>query len=937
MRLADGQGVVIIGIACGFVTIAQAQTMTPESFRQLEELYHAVCDLPATERRLLLETADPHLRDEVEAMLAADGKVLDHPAWEGAATLLAPATVAPGSQLGPYKIEQQIGQGGMGLVFRALDTRLGRHVAIKTSREEFSERFNREARAIASLNHPHICSLYDAGPNYLVMELLEGEPLDTRIKKGPLPIGETMRYGAQIASALAAAHAKGIIHRDLKPANIMLTKSGVKVLDFGLAKSHGDDTLTAANMVIGTPAYMPPEQRAGQATDARTDIYALGLLLYEMATGKRLPWDALPSFDSLTPPRFAHIVAGCLATEPSERWQSASDISKQLEWTAREPDPARVEPRPKRSILWVLAGAIGLTAVIGGLYALRQQHPAQEPVSFTLQAPLDLNMRQEIAVVSPDGRAIAFSGSDSSGQNFLWVRTLESITFRKLAGTEEASSPFWSPDGRFLAFFTGAKLKKVSLDGAPPQTICNSTTGLGGTWSPFGDIVFNPINRAPLMRVSSAGGTPQQLTTLDASRLENSHRWPSFLPDGRHFLFTARASLQENTAIYVGSLDSKGTKRILAAQSNGVYSPPGYLLFVRDGNLMAQFLDLNKLELSGEALPVTAGVSHAAASANGFFSVSADGGTLVYVQGNLPLERLTWFDREGNAEPFGPDGQYLMQRISPDGKRVVYTSTDSATGNRDVWLMDLSTNVPTRLTTHPANDGWPSWSADGQWIAFASDRMPRSSLYRMRADGSGDPELLLFPEGAGGVFDSDWSPDGRFLVYQLENKKNLSEDLWLLPLTGDRKPRPLLATDFDERSPAISPDGKWLAYSSTESGAREIYLRSMSLPVKVRVSINGGTLPFWRGDGKELFYAAAGSIHAAGIQWDQTPKVALPTVLFRGCNSRRPDPTLTSSYHITRDGKRFLFSCLPDGAGRRSLTVAIGWAQTLKRSGVRLP
>ena len=393
----------------------------------------------------------------------------------------------------------------MGQVFRALDTRLGRHVAIKTSREEFGERFNLEARAIASLNHPNICSLYDAGPNYLVMELLEGEPLDARIKKGPLPIGETMRFGAQIASALAAAHAKGIIHRDIKPGNIMLTKSGAKVLDFGLAKSRGDDTLTAANMVIGTPAFMPPERRAGQATDARTDIYALGLLLYEMALGKRLPWDALPAFDSLTPPKLAHIVSGCLATDPVERWQSAGDIGKQLEWTAKEPDPARVEPKRKHSILWVLAGAIGLTAVIGGFYALLQQRPNQEPVSFTLQAPLDLNMRQEAAVVSPDGRAIAFSGSDSSGKHFLWVRTMESLELRKLAGTEEAAKPFWSPDGKFLAFFTAAK--KVSLDGAPPQTICNSTTGLGGTWSPSGDIVFSPINRAPLMRMPCQGAT----------------------------------------------------------------------------------------------------------------------------------------------------------------------------------------------------------------------------------------------------------------------------------------------------------------------------------------------------------------------------------------------------------------------------------------------
>jgi Tol biopolymer transport system component len=848
---------------------------------------------------------------------------------------------AAGDRLGPYEILAPIGAGGMGEVYRARDPRLNRDVAVKIAHEKFGARFEREARAIAALNHPNICTLYDVGPNYLVMEMVEGETLSARLRKGSLPTELALRYGGEIAGALAAAHAQGVIHRDLKPGNIMLTKTGVKVLDFGLAKiaQAGDtppseaETVTASRVVMGTPAYMAPEQREGKACDERTDIYALGLVLREMASGRRSEKDQTPAINGL-PEKLAHVVERCLEIDPADRWQAASDVRKELEWAAKSAasPSAAISFLPKRRgvIAWAVGGLV-LAAAIAGFLWFRPTTSRRDPVKFTFTPPPDVNMNREIAMVSPDGRRVAFTARDSSGQSAVWVRSLDEQQARRLEGTEQAYNLFWSPDGQFIAFFTSNKLKKIALSGGPPQTICSTTPGLGGAWSPSGDIVFNPTNRAPLMRVPAAGGVARQLTTLDGARQENSHRWPGFLPDGRHFLFTARSSLKENTAIYVGSLDSNETKRILTEQSNAFYAPPGYLVFSREGTLMAQRFDLRKLELTGEAVPIASGTDQETSSANGFFSVSADGSTLAYVDTGRPVDQLTWFNRTGaKEEPFGPLGRYLQPRISPDGRRLAFASIDSESGNRDIWMMDLTTNARTRFTSNPANDWDPVWSPDGNQIAFASDRMPRSSLYRKAADGSSDEELLLFPQGKGGAFVTDWSPDGLLLSYNLDNPDRRGSDLWFLPISGDRKPQPFLDTEFSQSDARFSPDGKWVAYDSNESGTVEVYVRAVGRPAKVRVSTDIGANPVWRRDGRELFYESRGvTILAADVQSGESIRVSTPKVLFRAC-SAEGSSLVFPDYDVTRDGQRFIFSCFAQGANRRALTVGVGWMQMVK-------
>ncbi len=819
----------------------------------------------------------------------------------------------------------------MGQVYRGLDTRLDRAVAIKIALQQFDDRFSREARAISSLNHPRVCTLYDIGPNYLVMELCDGETLAARLKHGKLTLEDTLRYGAQIADGLAAAHQKGIVHRDLKPANIMLTKAGVKVLDFGIAKATGDETLTAANMAVGTPAYMAPEQAAGKPVDHRADIYALGLVLIEMSTGHRLARGATPALDGL-PPHFAQILEFCLKRDPADRWQAAGDLAKALSF-ATQTRPAALPPSQAPLATWRTAAIIAtLAAAVAAFFALRPNPPRRQPLILSFTPPPDIQMNREIAAISPDGRTVAFTARDASGQTFLWVRALDSAEARRLEATEDASAPFWSPDGRYIAFYTTNRLKKAPLAGGPVQIICISTRGLGGTWNSSGDIVFNPENRASLMRVSASGGAATPLTSLDASRQENSHRWPSFLPDGRHFFFTARSSLKENTAIYLGSLDSRETKRILTEQSNAAYSPPGLLLFSRDRTLLAQPFDLDKLQVSGEAVPVAASIDHETASTEGFFSVSADGFTIAFAALDNPVNQLTWIERSGNATPVGPKGSYSQPQLSPSGKRVVYTSTDPDSGNRDIWLIDLETSTRTRLTSDPANDWQSAWSPDGASIAFVSDRKPRSSLYRKRVDSAGEDELLFDPAttgDTGGAHRPAWSPDGLLLAFVMARSERRGFDIFLLPFSGDRKPVRLLASDSGLSSPRFSPDSKWIAYESNESGANEVYLRPLNRSQKFQISVDGGFLPVWRKDGKELFYRRPGnSIYSADIQLGDPPHFSRPKLLFKTCPA---DESINGFplYDVAADGNRFLFSCPVLGGDRRSFTVSVDWQRSL--------
>jgi serine/threonine protein kinase len=899
---------------------------TPERWQKIEELYHA-----ALERgQGVLADADPDLRRSVESLLAAAPTgygLLDRPAAELLSEFRPPRLEA-GTCLGPYQIEGLIGQGGMGKVYRARDTRLGRTVAIKISSERFSERFEREARAVAALNHPHICHLYDVGPDYLVMEYVDGGPL-----KGPFPFNEALKYAEQICDALATAHLQGIVHRDLKPGNILLSKKGIKLVDFGLAQIEagpGDATvaqLTGEGVVMGTPAYMAPEQYEGKRADNRSDIYALGCVVYEMLTGNRVVAGRTP----LAHP-FEGVLRTCLERDPDERWQSARDLKHALRWAAQ----TVASPPPTRSRAWI-SWTIAVIAVgsVGGVLVWPPRSATRlESVRFAFEPPENTSLlrSQRDTALSPDGRHIALLLRDESGTNSIWVRPLDSQEVRRIDGTEGASSIFWSPDGQFLGFFAQDKLKKIALAGGPPQNICTSAPGIGAAWSPAGEIVFNPTNRAPLMRVAAAGGTPQKLTALDPARQENSHRYPSFLPDGRHFLFTARSNQRENTAIYAGSLDSREIKRILTEISNAVYVPPGYILFARDGSLMAQRFDASRLELSGEAFPVAGNVDQDTPSANAFFTASADGGAIAWSEGSHAMDQLTWFDHSGNKlGTLGPMGHYSTPRFSPDGKKLAVTIPDPESGNRDVWILELASGSLTRFTTNPANDWIAAWSPDSKYLAFASDRTPRSTIYRKAVDGTGEEELMVPAGDTMGVFTEDWSHDGRLLGYHANTSDSIG--LWLLPLTGGGTPRPFLPARFRQYGLKFSPDSKTVAWSSSETGSFEVYAALIDKPGKQRVSFGGGIQPDWRPDGKELYFLSGGSLMAAEVKGQgESVTFGAPRAAFSFCQYRASGSG-TADYDVSPDGKRFLFPCQSVDARKRSVTVMIGWLDMVKRPG----
>ncbi len=936
--------------------------MNPDRWQQIEALYRAARE--PQKRAAVLAGADPELRREVEALLAREAT--------GSTQTIVGTGV--GTQLGPYKIEAPIGAGGMGEVFRATDTRLHRTVAIKilprdkVADPDRKKRFLQEARAASALNHPNIVTLYDIassnGIDYLVMEYVPGKSLDKLIAPKGLPLAEALNYAQQIANGLAAAHAAGIVHRDMKPGNVMVTaESQTKILDFGLAKltEHApgaegetrtqESALTEAGTVMGTVAYMSPEQASARPLDHRTDIFSLGVMLYEMLAGTRpfrgkshvetmhaIIHDPAPPLSSV-PPRLQEILEKALEKDPKDRYQHAGDLALDLRRVERSPgatSAARVGPAPPTGsgtrlpawIPWTIAG-LAVAALVAVLAWPRPRTSGREPVKFAFGPPRDLALAGLIqdSALSPDGRRIAVVLKDETGASAIWVRSLDSQEPRRMDGTDDSSFVFWSPDGQFLGFFAQGKLKKIALAGGPPQNICTTTPGLGATWSPAGEIVFNPINRAPLMRVSAAGGTPQPLTTLDSSRQENSHRWPSFLPDGRHFLFTARSSQKENTAIYAGSLDSKEIKRILTEQSNGVYVPPGYILFARDGSLMAQRFDAERLELSGEAFPVTGNVDHRTASANAFFSASADGTVIAYSEGSA-ISQLTWFDHDGtNRGTLGAKGSYTDPRFSLDGKLLALTIPDPESGNRDIWILEVASGSLTRFTTNPANDWQPVWSPDGKYLAFASDRTPHSSIYRKAVNGNGEEELLVLGGSTGGAFTTDWSHDGRLLAYELDTL-DAKEDMWLLPLFGDRKPQPFLTTRFTENFVKFSPDSKTAAYVSNESGVMEVYVAGIDKPGKQRVSSGGGVWPVWRPDGKELYFRSQGILSAVEIKQDGgSVSFGAPRALFPTCD------TDASRYDISPDGKRFLFSCPAEDTRKRSITVAIGWLDMLKNPG----
>ena len=852
-------------------------------------------------------------------------------------------SLSAGTKLGPYEILASIGKGGMGEVYKAHDPRTGRDVAIKISAEEFSERFEREARAIAALNHPNICHLYDVGPNYLVMELVEGES-----PKGPLPLDEALHIAKQIADALDAAHTIGIVHRDLKPGNIKIKPDGtVKVLDFGLAKMGGtpaakaedSPTLsmaaTQAGMILGTAGYMAPEQARGKPVDKRADIWAFGVVLFELLAGKRLfqgddVADTLaavlrhePDWEQV-PAKVRRLLRRCLAKDQGKRLRDIGDAWELLDEAPLATAPS---PSPLGWVAWSVAGMLALALGLVSYRHVREERPRVLKMSI-LPPEKATFTATSLPAISPDGRRLAFAAT-LDGKDSLWVRDLDSLAARALTGTDGASYPFWSPDGRSIGFFADAKLKRIEVAGGPALTLCDATAVRGGTWSKNDVIVFGVLNGG-MFRVPAAGGSATTLTRLDQASGETSHRFPWFLPDGRHFLYTTQnATDTEKTSVYVADLDSKSRKFLVAADSNAVYTPPGYLLFVRERTLMALPFDAGKLQTTGDAVPIAEQVDYVSGRNQNQFSASQNG-VLAYTSGGGGgTPRLTWFDRSGKAVGTlgAPGGLVLSVRISPDGKTVAVDRLDKAF---DIWLHDLVSGTISRFTFGPKNNAFPVWSPEGSRIAFYSDRDGIAHAFQKVTNGTAQDEVVDKPLGdpPRATRVDDWSRDGRYIIESLDNTGKTKGDIWVLPLFGDRKPFPYLQTEFNERLARLSPNGQWLAYTSDESKRSEVYVQTFPTPGgKWQISTNGGSRSVWSRDGKELYFLGAdGKMMAVEVKAGAKFEAGLPKALF---DARFPGGN-TAWYDVSPDG-RFLIPIQLEQTANAPMTVVINWTAGLRK------
>jgi eukaryotic-like serine/threonine-protein kinase len=899
-----------------------------------------------------------------------------------------------GTKLGPYEIISPLGSGGMGEVYRARDTRLDRTVAIKilpahlSSNPEAKQRFEREARAISSLNHPNICTLYDVGhqdgTDYLVMEFLEGETLASRLAKGPLPAEQVLKCGVEICEGLEKAHKTGVIHRDLKPGNIMLTKAGAKLMDFGLAKavtgpppSTGltatlDGTwtggagegarasqipLTARGTIVGTFQYMSPEQVEGKEADARSDIFALGAVLYEMATGKRAfegkttasviaaVLERNPAPISVTqpmsPPVLDRLVKTCLAKDPDERFQTVHDVKLQLEWIAEGGSQAGMPLLRRHShrewIAWAIA-VLALTLLAASLgYFWRTGQP-QPVVTASILPPegsqfISLEIEGGAPAISPDGKKLVFVARDKSGDPMLWLRPVDSVNARQLSGTNGGGHPFWSPDSRFIGFFTPLKLAKVDTGSGSVQTICESTLGRGGSWNRDDVILFTPNTADVLYRVSATGGKAVPATQFDASRGENSHRWPQFLPDGKHFLFLVRSSQGPDfTGTYLGALDSKEHHLILHADFRAVFVQPGYLLSVREQLLVAQPFDLRSFSVTGDAVPIAEHIALNGGTSAAMFSAS-DNGVLAYETSLSQISGwdLVWYDRSGKRLETVGTNFFQTPSLSPDGTKLAVGLTDLRFGTSDLWLFDLTRGTKTRLTFDPSRENNPVWMPDGQSIIFSSNKTGTAHIYRMPIQGTGATETLLATEGAY-EYPQSVCRDGRYLLYRRRASQNTRKyDIWVLPLFGDGKPFPLVQSDFDDLRPTFSPDCKWVAYASNETGQSEVYITHFPDGAgKRQVSTDGGVSPRWRGDGKELFFIApqarelwsiSVAPQGAGLQLG-TPHVLFPA---QGVSFQ------FGSLEVRADGQRFLVNGNNMDTGSAPITLLVNWEAELHK------
>jgi len=888
-------------------------------------------------------------------------------------------TLSAGTKLGPYEILSPLGAGGMGEVYKAKDTRLDRTVAVKVLPAHLSaspdsrQRFEREARTISQLSHPHICALYDVGREkdveYLVMELLEGETLAERLAKGPLALEQTLRYGVEIADALDKAHRQGIVHRDLKPGNVMLTKSGVKLLDFGLAKAMAPATspqvtslptqqrvtnLTQEGTILGTFQYMAPEQLEGKDADARTDIFAFGCVLYEMATGRKAFTAASqaslitaimsadpPSISAaqpMSPPALDRVVKTCLAKDPEDRWQSAADIARELKWigegsAAGVAAPAAVvgKRRHRERLAWAVAAIATVAAVAAALTAwtAREARPPEDSLRFTVMPSAGQGFLGT-PLLSPDARRLLLNLQHPGGTTSIAVRSLDDLAIRGIPGTENARGAFWSPDGREVAFFAEGKLKRVSADGGPVQTVAPSGSGFFGAWNRDGSIYFTSEFGSPIMSVPASGGTPQPVTTIEASKGEVAHFHPAFLPDGRHFVFVARNGDPEKTSAMLGEVGSKQARALFHVDADAIFAQPGYLLFARDNALFAWRFDPRSLKLIGEAQPLLQGVRYG--TEDNLLAVSAAGGRLAYLPWAM-RRQLVWLDRKGRVlGTVGEIGGYEDVRVSPDGRRIAVTIRDPTHGqNEDVWVLDSARGTGTRITSERTDEFCPAWFPDGERLAYSSDHAGFYDLYERPA--SGGPEKVLARTKQDKIF-ATVSPDGKAILYDASEGANYVRIL--APLAGGAAVRLSENAAFSEEHPAISPDGRWCAFDSSESGKREVYVQAVGGAggPKRQVSVGGGQTPVWKGDGSELFYAAQDEM--------------LMSATFRGNGDRLeigdPQPLFPLAlgttgevqfsrhpYDVSPDGQRILVVRRAPESEPAGAIVVTNWTSLLKR------
>jgi Tol biopolymer transport system component len=840
-------------------------------------------------------------------------------------------SLTSGTKLGPYEIQSPLGAGGMGEVYRARDTRLDRSVAIKilpdhlSHNPEAKQRFDREARAISSLNHPNICTLHDVGhqdgTDFLVMELLEGETLADRLRKGPLPTDQVLKIAIEICEGLERAHKSGVVHRDLKPGNVMLTKTGAKLMDFGLAKatpgaspassltmtiSHpsADQPLTAQGTIVGTFQYMSPEQTEGKEADARSDIFALGCVLYEMATGKRaftgksqasivaaiLASEPPPisTVQPLSPPALEQVVKSCLAKDPDERFQTVHDLKLQLKWIAEASAsqlaaPAQIRARrvvQKRTLViaaavgWILAAA----ALAIFLSSRAQLEDARRPMTASWLPPPDTEFTGVTAgalTLSPDGSKLAFLTGDPS-ETRLWVRDVATGAVHPIE-VERPAFPFWSPDSKYLGFFSAGKLKKVALAGGPVQVLCDAPEGRGGSWSPRGVIIFTPNIREPLYKVPEGGGVPEKLTEAKDGW---THRNPYFLPDGDHFLFTYREAVGAGGtgagALYGASLSGEKPRQILEAASNVQFSE-GYLLYLRETVLVAQRFDPKSLKFTGDPKPVEEKLDYW--NARDLAAFTAAHGTLVYRHGSLQKTQPMWVDRTGKeVGRFGELGLYQVPRASRDGALVGLARPDPDTGRADVWIVDTARNTMSRSTFADAASISFAFSPDAKRIAVGTIAgTATKGMWIQPVSGSGEQEKLDTPKTFGSVL--SWSPNGRYLFLMVQNNAT-RQDVYYIDLEGDKKLTPLIQSPANESGAVLSPNGKWLAYHSDESGRSEIYVTAFPGPGgKYQVSNGGGTSASWSADGKQLYYTIGDKLMVVPIQNVETFQFGTPDTL----------------------------------------------------------